>query len=219
MDIREVVDTLKGDSSGVRLRQGAIVSVQANGTCTVTVAGSTTQVAGVKVMSSCCPVPGASCWLAVDGRDVFVLGTLAPTGPAFVVVKRATSAQPIPDSTYTEVSFNTEQSDTAGMWDAGTPGRTTCLVPGIYALAGSVMWDNSTIGTRTARLMLNGASALAFDKTEAFSTSHTNTVVSISALSLGDYISLDVLQNSGSALNVLNDSATFLRAVWIGPKG
>ncbi|MDE2100154.1 MAG: hypothetical protein KGL39_23060 [Patescibacteria group bacterium] len=68
---------LTGKSSGVSLRQGVIISAAADGTATVTISGGTTQFAGVKVASHITPTPGTTCWLAVDGKDAFVIATLA----------------------------------------------------------------------------------------------------------------------------------------------
>ncbi len=83
MDLGDVVRIIKPESSGLRLRQGVIVSVEA-ATVTVTIAGSTTQVAGVKCLQSCRPVAGSTCWMLTDGRDLFVLGILGPDDTGWI---------------------------------------------------------------------------------------------------------------------------------------
>lgn len=64
--------------AGIRFRQGAVVSVQADGTVTLTIGGSTTQIAGVHCLSSIRPAAGESVWLASSGNDFFVIGTMNP---------------------------------------------------------------------------------------------------------------------------------------------
>lgn len=55
-----------------RLRQGYVVSV-GGGSATVTVAGSSTNVSGVKYMGAA-PTASAGCWLMVCETDMFILG-------------------------------------------------------------------------------------------------------------------------------------------------
>ena len=60
--------------------------MQSDGTLTVTVAGSTTQVTGVKAFASVCPSPGHGVWLATDGTDLMAIGTIGPpTTPPGIV--------------------------------------------------------------------------------------------------------------------------------------
>lgn len=64
--------------AGVRLRQGKIISVAADGTATITIGGDSTQVSGVAVASHVSVDPGNACWLVVNGRDAFVIATIGP---------------------------------------------------------------------------------------------------------------------------------------------
>ena len=58
-----------------RLRQGYVVSNQGS-TVTVTIAGGSRQIAGVRYMGAS-PSASAGCWLMVCETDVFLLGQLS----------------------------------------------------------------------------------------------------------------------------------------------
>lgn len=54
------------------LRQGYVLSVGA-GTATITLAGSSKQITGVRYMGAV-PTASAACWVMVNGMDLFILG-------------------------------------------------------------------------------------------------------------------------------------------------
>ena len=58
-----------------RLRQGFVVSV-GGGSATVTIAGSSTEISGVRYLGAA-PSASAGCWLMVADTDLFILGQLA----------------------------------------------------------------------------------------------------------------------------------------------
>jgi hypothetical protein len=76
MSIAALAAALAGPGANLRLRQGSVVSGQVDGTVTITIAGSATQVAGVKYIDSYHPLAGDTVWLATDGRDLFIIGRL-----------------------------------------------------------------------------------------------------------------------------------------------
>lgn len=212
-DIAALADAFKTDPSGIRLRQGTIVSVQADGTATVTIGGSTVAVSGVRVDASCCPKAGAAVWIIVDekGRIVEVLGHQTPHGPAYCELIRSATQQLL-DSTYTSVAFTAENADTHGMHAANST-DIVIVVPGIYHFSGYISWPNSTVGSRTGRIVAGGATLTA-DKTEAFNGSHWNTMDATAKLAQGTVVTMDGLQNTGGALSI---SAARLTACWLGP--
>lgn len=80
MDLGNIPARLAPTPSGLRLRQGTIVSVEVDqATLTVTVAGSTVPVSGVRYATGVIPMPGLGVWLATDGRDMWAIAVLMQT--------------------------------------------------------------------------------------------------------------------------------------------
>lgn len=85
MDMHALAKTIaqpkRPGMGSVSLRQGVVtdVSLSAN-TCTITLSGDTTEIPGVAYMSP--PPIGGSVWVATDGQDLFVLGSLDTWEPS-----------------------------------------------------------------------------------------------------------------------------------------
>lgn len=201
----------------VRIRQGVIQSVNADGTANVTIGGSTITTNNIKVASHTCPVPTATCLLATDGRDWFITATLAPTGPAWGAM-RQNVAQAIPDSTLTLIDW-TNRTDTAT--NGLTIGNTglTCVVPGLYQVTGMITFATNATGSRHARLTLNGNVIIEGTGTNATTGAFTRIRADgLVRLAIGDVVNMQAFQSSGAALNTNTGAgSTLIRAVWIGP--
>lgn len=76
-DVKDLIAALADTAPdpAVKLRQGVVQAVTGE-TVTVTIGGSETPVTGFKHLASYTPVVGDTVWLATDGRDWIVLGTL-----------------------------------------------------------------------------------------------------------------------------------------------
>ncbi len=80
MDLGNLPARFAPKDNPLRFRQGSIVSVEADQcTLTVTIAGSTVPVSGVRYATGVMPVPGLAVWLATDGRDLWAIATLMTT--------------------------------------------------------------------------------------------------------------------------------------------
>lgn len=201
----------------VRYRMGQIISVQSNGTVTITVGGGTTEISGVKVASSCCPLPGATCWIATDGRDMFVTSTLAPSGPAFGQV-RQNANQTIATATWTTLSFAT-RTDVVESGITVTNTGFTIVVPGLYTISAHHAIAYAANGSRFLSIGRNGT-PLGYVATGAMATNDTTRITSTVNVTcqVGDTITADVNQGSGGNLQTINSPGyNVLRAVWIGP--
>ena len=201
-----------------RIRQGTIISVQADSTTTVTIAGSDTQITGVKVASSCCPIPGATVWLATDGRDWFVLTALAPSGPAWAAMRQS-AAQSIPNNTWTDLSW-TSRAETAEYGATVSNSGLVCVVPGLYQVTGTVDFVSNATGQRHSALALNGNIAIqgTGHNTAAGSQPTRLRADGLLRLTPGDVVNLSANQNSGAALNTITGAGfNMIRMVWIGP--
>lgn len=217
-DLRELVNAIKSAAPDApfRIRQGVVQSVQANGTCTIAIGGSTTAVAGISYASTICPIPGKSVWLATDGRDWFVMATMAPNGNAYGAMRQSV-AQSIATTAFTELDWTNRTDTTANGITLGANGF-TCIVPGLYQVNfGAVLAANNT-GQRHAYIVHNGTNEFAGFSTNAPGTGdlcRINVHVMLK-LAAGDTVNGVVYQSSGAALNTqIGSGANILRAVWI----
>jgi hypothetical protein len=216
-NMRALVEAMQSvaPDPAVRLRQGVIVSLQGN-TATVKIGGSDTEVAGISWASHTCPVPGATCWLATDGRDWMILATLSPSGPAWGTMRKST-AQAIPDSTFTQLDWADRVDVTTYGLTAGNTGFTV-VVPGVYSVSASPSMVANATGNRVARILVNGAvvsQGLTIGATAVQARLANATVVKCAAT---DVINVDVWQSSGGALNTSTGAGhCVLTATWMGP--
>lgn len=201
-----------GGDPKIRLRQATIVSVQTDSTVTLTIAGGSTQVTGVKVAASCCPIPGATCWVATDGKDMFVMSTLAPVGPAYVFVTRA-ATQSIADSTFTNIQFDTQVTDNADMWVATSPAQFVAKTPGLYSLNAFSTWPNATVGSKVIQVLVNGAIQYLM-KWPVYNGPHYAQCTFTYRLALNDVVTFQVFQNTGAAV-AMSSAAAWCH--WLGP--
>jgi hypothetical protein len=218
-DMNDLVSAIAGSgpAAPVRFRQGVIVSVAANYTVTVTIAGSTQQIAGVKVASHVCPIPGSSCWLITDGRDWMVMATLAPAGPAYATMRKSTG-QSIPATTWTELTWGSRTDTKAVGMTLGSAGITV-QVPGIYSVTATAMFVANSNGNRHTQLIKNGAVVYQGTSTTPMATNtprlRADGLVPCVA---GDVLNLQAFNSHTSAVSLdTGPGANQITATWIGP--
>ena len=222
MDLHDLAQLIgpKSDTGGLRLRQGTVQGVNANGTLSVTIGGSSTIVNNVKALASVCPKYGASVWLASDGRDLFAVGTMTPVGPAYASVLRTTD-QSIANDTDVYVNFlasATVEADTHGMFSTAAPDRLTVQVPGVYLLSASVAFGQQATGYRHLQIEID-AVRLIVQRTSAFAGVYGMlSAAGTARLAVGQIIQLAVRHTYGSALAC--SAGVFgprLQATWLRP--
>lgn len=218
MSMNDLVSAIV-DASGVpgmRLRQGTIVSTNGS-SCTVTIAGSTTQITGVSYASHVCPIPGATCWLATDGRDWFVLATLAPNGAAWATMRKST-AQTIATAAFTELNW-ASRTDTAAVGMTLGSAGITVVVPGVYSVTGNIVWSANSAGNRHSQLLKNGVVISQADSCVNLPSQLVRQSASgITQCAAGDVLNIAGYQNSGAGLATdVASGACVISATWIGP--
>lgn len=113
-------------------------------------------------------------------------------------------AQSIPSATNTTLSFTSERFDTNAIHDNVTnPSRLTCNTNGYYHIVASVAFQANATGIRRASLLLNGVTEIAAHDSPTIGVAY-DTVVNLSTiyqLTVGQYITVRVWQDSGAALN------------------
>jgi hypothetical protein len=132
--------------------------------------------------------------------------------PAVRVFHNAT--QSITTVTATVLAFNSERFDQAGgaastQHDTVTNNsRLTCRYAGIYHIAANVGWQSSTAtGFRQVRIRLNGTTYIAGVQGDAGQASTIyQSVSTLYALSVNDYVETVVDHSQGTSINVLATS-------------
>lgn len=108
------------------------------------------------------------------------------------------------NNTVTALTFNSERDDPSAMHSTSSnTGRITFAVAGTYAIGCCVRFASNATGYRQVLLVKNGTTPIAQDTRNAVNGSVT--IITMHARYLfiaGDYIEVQVLQNSGGALNV-----------------
>lgn len=185
--------------SGWVLRQGEAVSVQADYTATVKIAGSETAVTGVRYMGEP-PKPGAGIWLMVNDTDLFIVGAIASAGRAVAPRVYRTANQTINSASATPVVWQAEDSDAYGFWASGQ--TITLTVPGRYVAVGQADFASNATGIRSASVVMDGVtvgsqSVAAFSGVARLNVHSVPFTVGASAS-----VELWVEQNSGGGLDL-----------------
>lgn len=186
---------------GFRIRQGACVSVETGYTCTVTIGGDTTQIAGVRYMGAP-PRPGTSCFVATDGYDLFVFGQLAGYSSIPYARYERTTNQSIADAGES-LTFPSSVADPWTMYSAGT---FTTPCDGIWSVEASATFAANATGNRSLTIYSGGTGPAATYAQRAYSPLAGTPVIlnttRIVSGAKGTAITVFAYQNSGGALNV-----------------
>lgn len=144
-----------------------------------------------------------------------------------VVLTRSTE-QSIPTGAQRSISWNTEVRDNNGMWSSTAPTRIDIATAGVYRIEATCTFAASTLaGTATLRQI--GIYTGAAGSTTVVPNLQTNSVVVDSSgadisvfvsgyavLTSTDFVRIQVVQNSGAAINIVNSTVFIPRVavVW-----
>lgn len=138
---------------------------------------------------------------------------------------RASVAQAIPSATWTSITFDLEDADTNTLHSTVTnTNRITIVTPGVYAISASVGFVPGG-GLRSIRFIKNGDPTVPLVVAEGLDPPDANnsgvTASTHARLAAGDYVEVQVNQNSGGSLNTITGSQTTnqVSAVWLGGAG
>jgi len=224
MDLSYLVGQIKGDiiAPTLRIRQGKVITVNANRTIDVQIAGDTNTLPSVKYLSNYAPKPDDQTWLINSGADLLAIGMVASADRTLAPTASRSTAQTIPTSTQTKVVFDGVDSDGWNCWDLSpNPTRLTVPVTGRYIITGNVAFEAASSGHRAINILKNNTVELARSDFNPVSNSvDTHSTVTCHAVSLtkGDYVELRVWQNSGSDLDIMNtgDHNPKLSLIYLG---
>jgi hypothetical protein len=128
----------------------------------------------------------------------------------------------VTNNTTTVPGFTTEAWDTDGIHSTTVnTGRFTIVTAGKYELTASVLWDINAAGVRILTIRKGGATSLNYCPVDASTGAMGAFNVgqqcqARDSANAGDYYEITVYQNSGGALNVLADAATWFSCRWVG---
>lgn len=115
------------------------------------------------------------------------------------------AALSIADATDTWVDMDAEQFDAWGMHSLTTnPSRVTATAPGWYMVTGGVRWSHNATGYRLSSIWKNRSERVSehvFIET-ATNVQPRQVLSGLVWMDVGDYVELDVYQNSGGALDL-----------------
>jgi hypothetical protein len=210
MDLSYLVNQIKGDitAPNLRVRQGKVITVNANRTIDVQIAGDTNTLPSVRYLSNYAPKPDDQVWLLNSGADLLGIGMVAGVDRTLAPTASRSTSQTITTSTHTKIIFDTVDSDGWNCWDVSpNPTRLTAPLTGRYIITGNVAFEAASSGHRAINILKNNTLELARSDFNPVSNSiDTHSTVTCHAVSLtkGDYVELRVWQNSGSDLDILD---------------
>jgi hypothetical protein len=166
------------------------------------------------------PTSNETAFLEVLGRvnaeSLFLGGVQIAPEPEQSVRATHSANQSIPNATFTVLTFDGENFDTAAMHSTTVnPSRLTAPETGRYRITFTAAWAPHSTGVRQSYIRLNGgAPYIGYDvRPAAPAPFDTTTTVSIDyQLNAGDYVEAVVYQTSGGALNVFANFLTFSMA-------
>lgn len=148
----------------------------------------------------------------------YVVGWLGLWTPPMAHVYHGAD-QGISHNTASVLAFGAERYDPSDMHSTSTNNsRVTVALAGRYRLTASAEWASNSTGFRVLNLKLNGSTVIAAVTSPAVSGVATRQLVAIEyQLAAGDYIEVEVYQNSGASLNVAAQTySPWLAVSWVG---
>lgn len=134
-----------------------------------------------------------------------------------VCLLRKNAAQSIPNTTWTSLTFGAgeELYDTNGWHDTTTnTARITPNIAGLYVLTANNYWASGT--TSGARIMKNGSTYIAMSESTGGQRAGESLSVMEFMNGTTDYVTFDVYQSSGGALNTSTAAYPNFQAAFLG---
>ena len=146
MDINYLVNQIKANPDGLRLRQGTVITVNANRTIDVQIASDGFTLPSVRYLSNYAPKPSDQVRLLNDGADLLGVGMIAGADRTLAPVAYRTTPLTVIKDINTYVAFEADNSDAYGCWTVSDPTKLTAPVTGRYIATASVLWEGQNGG-------------------------------------------------------------------------
>jgi hypothetical protein len=194
MDISYLVNQIKANPDGLRLRQGTVITVNANRTIDVQIASDGFTLPSVRYLSNYAPKPADQVWLLNDGADLLGIGMVASSTRTLAPVAYRTTPLTVIKDVDTYISFEADDSDGWNCWVIGDPTKLSAPVSGRYIATASVLWEGQNSGY-AAVFIEKGTQEIARQDGELTTKEHglhlSVTSVPIT-LAKGDYVRMGV---------------------------
>lgn len=203
MDLGYLVNQIKAPQTGLKLRQGTVISVNADRTMNVQIAGDGYTLPSVRYLSNYAPKPDDQVWLLNDGPDLLGFGMVAAAGRTLSPKAYRTAAYATTANVETKVPFQAVENDDWNCWDSGAPTRLTIPLTGRYQIQAQAKWSDGASGTRQISIKINNTQEIAYANASKASGhgTHTTCISPPVTLTKGDYV--EMLEKSDIALSLI----------------
>lgn len=215
--------SLSTDTSNLMgTRKGVIVSVEDGppSTCTITLSGDPTEIAGIAYLDSYTPVEGETVIIGKQGGSLLILGTTehnggggGSTAQPFIVLQRTTN-QAVAHNTFVAVSWSSQVTNQGGpgtWWASGTPTQLVMPWAGLYRAEVNLCWEQNSSNERSVYLhqgtTLSYGNIVAANGAQNYgsfqeNTHHSDLSYVFNVASASTVFLIIAYQNSGSSLNL-----------------
>jgi hypothetical protein len=215
MDLSYLVNQIKAPQSGLRLRQGKVITVNSDRTMNVQIASDGYTLPSVRYLSHYAPKPDDQVWLLNDGADLLGIGMVAGATRTLSPKAYRGTAQSITANTETLVSFSAVENDDWNCWDVSpNPTRLTAPLTGRYMAVAMVKWSESGNDNDwfSNSILVNGTQEIAYGNTKKLRShgQHINITSPPITLTKGNYIELLAESSVNAQLIVTADGDSYV---------
>jgi hypothetical protein len=205
MDLNYLINQIKDTPDGLRLRLAKVVSINANKSVNIQLAGDANVLPSLKCLDHFLPAVNKQIWVLTSGADMLGIGLVAGNSTFIAPTTTRATTQSIPASTWTAISFSSVDGDGYTAWSASNPTRVTAPTAGRYMAVGSASFANDTSGYRGIRIQKSGSTVISADSSyppPLGATVETFLNVTCQAITMAttDYLELQLLQTTAGAL-------------------
>lgn len=192
MDLSYLVNQIKAPQTGLKLRQGTVISVNADRTINVQIAGDGFTLPSVRYLSHYAPKPNDQVWLLNDGADLLGIGMVAGATRTLSPKAYRTALFSIASNTEVKVPFQAVENDDWNCWNSSNATRLTIPVTGRYQIQAQAKWGDGSTGVRQISIKVNNTQEIAYANAEKSHAhgSHTTCISPPVTLTKGDYVEL-----------------------------
>lgn len=211
-------------TQAVTIQSGGNVGIGATSPTHTLEVGGTLQVSGAVTLQTALPVTGGGTGQGACSAGQLLIGSgtnTAAWGTPDGCAVYNSAAESILDNTWISLTFDTERYNNGGMHSTVTHSeRITAQKAGVYVITGHAEFTTTGSDSRGLRIRLNGATTIAEVDWQATSvTDGAKSIARVYHLAVSDYVTLDIFQNKGLAINCSSDPnfSPEFAAQWLGP--
>lgn len=211
MDMNFLVSGIRAQQPNLRLRQAEVVTLNADYTIDVKIAGDASVLPSVRYLSNFAPLVGYHVWVIVDKNDMVAIGHVARANKTLAVKAYRTSSLAITADTGTPVPMQAVDSDEWDCWTVSDPTKLTAPLTGRYIAHAQTLWSDGSTAYRYTRIKLNGTTEIAYGDTEKMSGHGSHSAISTAPflMTKGDYVELNVKTGANLTLSITENGEDY----------